>query len=75
MNMVTKRRESSMLKWGPQSLEMEDFLRERERGPREGEEEERSERSGKVFQTEGKEDTTRDDTLWRSFGAKQQSHK
>lgn len=30
------------------------FEREREREPREGEEEERSERSGKVFQTEGK---------------------
>lgn len=75
MNMVTKRRESYILKWGLQTLEMEDFLREREREPREGEEEERSERSGKVFQTEGKEDTTRHDTLWRSFGAKQQSHK
>lgn len=30
-----------MLKWGLQSLEMEDFLRERERGPREGGEQRR----------------------------------
>lgn len=52
-----------MLKWGVQSLEMEDFLREREREDpvkeKKEEEEERSEKHGKVFQTEDGHDTTR----------------
>lgn len=58
-----------MLKWGLQSLEMEDFLREKADRVKEKkeEEEERSENRGKVFQSEGD-----GHALEELFGAKKQ---
>lgn len=69
MNIWLPKEESCMLKWGLQSLEMEDFLREKADRVKEKkeEEEERSENRGKVFQSEGD-----GHALEELFGAKKQ---